>query len=150
MLDPASESPEVFGKFLVVVAFVIERDGHILLMRRSATKDHAPGEWEVGSGRMRPGESPLEAVRREAREETGLDVEVLGLLDTFHFYRGAAREEAVGITFHCRAAPGSLKLSDEHDQARWVPLEQLSEADCADWMHRGFAALRRQAPSASL
>jgi 8-oxo-dGTP pyrophosphatase MutT (NUDIX family) len=99
---------------------------------------------------MRPGESPLEAVRREAREETGLDVEVLGLLDTFHFYRGAAREEAVGITFHCRAAPGTLKLSDEHDQARWVPREQLSEVDCADWMHRGFAALRRQATSASL
>jgi 8-oxo-dGTP pyrophosphatase MutT (NUDIX family) len=36
-------------------------------------------------------------VLREAKEETGLDVTVLGLLDTFHFYRGPAREEAIGI-----------------------------------------------------
>ena len=135
------EFPDIPGKFLVVVAFVIERDGQLLLLRRSATKDHAPGEWDVGSGRMRPGETPLEAVLREAREETGLDVEVIGLLDTFHFYRGAAREEAVGIAFHCRPLGGELRLSVEHDQARWVPIAQLAEIACADWMRRCFAAL---------
>jgi ADP-ribose pyrophosphatase YjhB (NUDIX family) len=41
-------------------------------------------------------------VLREVKEETGL-VTVLGLLDTFHFYRGTAREEAIGITLVPRA-----------------------------------------------
>lgn len=133
---------DVSGRFLVVVAFLIERDHHVLLLRRSMSKDHAPGEWEPGSGRVRQGEAPLAAVLREAKEETGLDVTVLGLLDTFHFYRGPAREEAIGITFHCRATSGGgLMLSSEHVEAKWVPFEQLLDLDCSDWMRRAFAAL---------
>lgn len=128
------------GRFLVVVAFLIERDDHVLLLRRSASKDHAPGEWEVGSGRLRQGESALQAVLRESKEETGLDVEVVQPLDTFHFYRGPTREEAIGITFHCRAAGGALRLSPEHDQARWVPVGSLLDVECADWMQRSFTS----------
>ena len=56
------------ARFLVVVAFLIERDGHVLFLRRSPSKDHAPGEWEPGSGRIESGETPQEAVLREARE----------------------------------------------------------------------------------
>jgi 8-oxo-dGTP diphosphatase len=137
----------VAGRFLVVVAFLIERDGHVLWLRRSVTKDHAPGEWEVGSGRVKQGESPLAAVHREAHEETGLTVEVIGPLDTFHFYRGREREEAVGIAFHCRATSGTLTLSSEHDEAQWIRVEELLDLTCADWMRRCFAAFleRRQA-----
>jgi 8-oxo-dGTP diphosphatase len=124
----------------VVVAFLIERDDQVLLLKRSAIKDHAAGEWEVGSGRVRCGESALEAVLREAREETGLDVQVVGPLDTFHFYRGPARVETIGIVFHCLATGGTLTLSSEHDEAKWVPVEQLSTLDCADWMRGCFAA----------
>jgi 8-oxo-dGTP pyrophosphatase MutT (NUDIX family) len=102
----ANQEADAGGRFLVVVAFLIERDGHVLLLKRSHVKDHAPGEWEVGSGRVRQGESAFSAVYREAKEETGLEVEVVGPLDTFHFYRGQSRTEAIGITFHCRAPGG--------------------------------------------
>jgi 8-oxo-dGTP pyrophosphatase MutT (NUDIX family) len=143
---------DVDGRFLVVVAFLIERDNHVLLLRRSMSKDHAPGEWEPGSGRVRQGEAALAAVLREAKEETGLDVAVLGLLDTFHFYRGPAREEAIGIAFHCRATGGSVTLSSEHVEAKWVPFEQLQDLACFGWMRRSFAALlarRNSAPPRS-
>jgi len=50
----------------------------------------APGEWEGGSGRVRQGESAVQAVIREAQEEMGLHVEVLDPIDTLHFYRGEA------------------------------------------------------------
>jgi 8-oxo-dGTP pyrophosphatase MutT (NUDIX family) len=142
----------VGGRVLVVVAFLIERDNHVLLLRRSMSKDHAPGEWEPGSGRVRQGEAALAAVLREAKEETGLDVAVLGLLDTFHFYRGPAREEAIGIAFHCRATGGSVTLSSEHVEAKWVPFEQLQDLACFGWMRRSFAALlarRNSAPPRS-
>lgn len=136
----AGLASDLNGRFLVVVAFLIERDHHVLLLRRNMSKDHAPGEWEPGSGRVRQGEAPLAAVRREVKEETGLDVTVLGPLDTFHFYRGTAREEAIGITFHCRATGGDLTLSSEHVEAKWVPFEQLLALDCSDWIRRAFAA----------
>ena len=84
------------GRFLVVVAFLIERSGHVLLLKRSHDKDHAPGEWDFGSGRVRQGESAVDAVYREAKEETGLEVEVVEPLDTSHVYRGQIRTEAIG------------------------------------------------------
>lgn len=61
------------GLFHVVVEAIIEKDGKILLMKRSPERDHAPNEWETLSGRMQQGESFEEAVHREVLEETGLD-----------------------------------------------------------------------------
>ena len=40
------------AKFIVAIAYVIEKDGSVLMLRRSPLKDHAPGEWETGSGRV--------------------------------------------------------------------------------------------------
>ena len=108
------------ARFIVGVAFIIERDGAILMLRRSPTKDHAPGQWETGSGRVESGEHPEEAVHREVREETGLQVEIVEPVATFRFLRGAAREEAIGITFLCRHLAGEVVASEEHDRAVWV------------------------------
>ena len=113
------------ARFIVAVAFLIERDGRLLMIRRGPDRDNAPGEWECGSGRVEYGEEPEDAVRREAREETGLDVDVVGPVDTFHYYRGPAREEAICIAFHCRARGGDVRLSNEHDAAEWVPLDRV-------------------------
>ena len=115
------------AKFIVAVAFIIERDGAILMLRRSPSKDHAPGRWETGSGRLEQGEHPEDAVHREVREETGLQVDIVGPVATFHLYRGAAREEVIGITFWCRYRAGELVSSEEHDRAVWVsPAEAKS------------------------
>src|SRR5262245_32260452 len=112
------------AKFVVAVAYVIEKDGSVLMLRRSPSKDHAPGEWETGSGRVEAGETPEQAVHREVREETGLQVEIVGPVDTFHFYRGAAREETIGITFWCRYAGGTLVTCEEHDRAEWLDFDK--------------------------
>jgi 8-oxo-dGTP diphosphatase len=112
------------AKFVVAVAYVIEKDGRILMLRRSLLKDHAPGEWETGSGRVEQGETPEQAVHREVREETGLQVQILGPVDTFHFYRGASREEVIGITFWCRYADGKFTMCEEHDRAEWMGFDK--------------------------
>ena len=122
--------------FLVCVVFVIERNGEVLLLKRSQTKDHAPGEWESGSGGIKAGETPQAAAVREAKEETGLDVEIVRVIDAFHFYRGVERRETIGITFHCRSRGGRVALSDEHDEAQWVPLAALIDGPYPDWLRR--------------
>jgi 8-oxo-dGTP diphosphatase len=139
----------VAGRFLVVVAFLIEHDGHVLMLRRCATKDHAPGEWEPGSGRVESGETPVAAVHREAREETGLEVEILGIVDTFHYYRGVGREEAIGIAFHCRPVGGDLRLSAEHDAAEWVPFDRLAATNVREPLRACLATFARAVDSRS-
>ena len=108
------------AQFIVVVSLLIEHQGEFLLLKRRADKDHAPGEWEGVSGRVEHGESPVVAAAREAREETGLIVEILKPLDTFHFYRGTGKDEAIGITYHCSTIDRQVTLSDEHDAFAWV------------------------------
>jgi len=132
----------------VVVCFVIERDRHVLLLRRSAGKDEAPGQWETGSGRVEPGESPAEAARREAREETGLEVEVLGELGAHRFLRGPEQVETVSIVLRCRAPAGAVVLSPEHDRARWVPIATAADLpDVPEWVRRSLETLRSLDPA---
>ena len=63
------------GEYHPTVLGVIARpDGTFLITKRVMTKAWAPGWWEVSGGGVQAGESSEEAVRREVKEETGLDV----------------------------------------------------------------------------
>ena len=63
------------GEYHLTVLGVIARpDGTFLITKRVMTKALAPGWWEVSGGGVQAGESSEEAVRREVKEETGLDV----------------------------------------------------------------------------
>lgn len=71
---------------LTVLGVVARRDGRFLITKRAAAKAWAPGWWEVSGGGAMAGEESLDAVRREVREETGLDVTDWdgGYLFTYH------------------------------------------------------------------
>ena len=59
---------------LYVLALIEDRDGRFLVTRRALTKKWAAGSWEIPGGGSLAGETSLEAVCREVREETGLDI----------------------------------------------------------------------------
>lgn len=70
---------------LSVLAVIKRRDGRFLLTKRSPDKCYAPGQWEVSGGAVQAGEDSRDAIVREVREETGLDVSNCpgGLLFTY-------------------------------------------------------------------
>ena len=75
------------GEYHLTVLGVIARpDGTFLITQRVMTKAWAPGWWEVSGGAAMAGEESREAVEREIREETGLDVSGCGdgYLFTYH------------------------------------------------------------------
>ena len=128
------------GRFLAMVGVLVWRrnDGKCLLLLRSSTRDYAPGLWECASGRLEQGESFVQAVRREAREELGQDVRIECLLGTAHFYRGEAlpENEVVSVHFGCSIQdPSGLQLSDKHSEYRWATLaEAKAMFSPGDWM----------------
>lgn len=71
---------------LTVLGVVVRPDGRFLITRRVMTKSWAPGWWEVCGGGVMAGEESRDAVVREVREETGLDVSGCGdgYLFTYH------------------------------------------------------------------
>jgi putative acetyltransferase len=112
--------------FLVAAAGIVVRDRTVLVLRRSQKVDHAPGEWDLVSGRLDPGETVLQALAREIGEETGLEAEILGPIDTWYALRGKERREMIGIIHLCRWRAGEVRLCEEHDEYRWIPLEELT------------------------
>ena len=134
------------GRFIAMVGMMVWRrtDGRYLLLRRSPTKDFAPGQWESGSGRLEQGEGFVDALKRESREELGLEVRIECLLGTTHLYRGEPKpeNEMVGVAFGCTVGDGSgLQLSDEHSEHRWATAEEAAEFLPLD--HWVYALIRR-------
>ncbi|HSN84876.1 MAG TPA: NUDIX domain-containing protein [Polyangiales bacterium] len=110
----------------VAVTVLVFRGGRMLSMCRASTKDAAPGLWEGVSGRVKAGEDPLAAARREVTEETGLRVRVQPRPVTAY---AATRkgEPMTVIVFRADHQDGEVVLSDEHDAYRWCELRELSE-----------------------
>lgn len=134
------------GRFYAGIAALIwsPASEQYLLLRRSDQKDYGPGIWECVTGRVDQGEGFDDALRREVREELGVEVQVEHILGTTHFYRGAPSpgSELVGVVYLCSLQdPTSIHISAEHSECRWLSageaLTLLSASDpSTQWAQR--------------
>lgn len=127
MVSPAQNSPP---SPVVGVGAVIWNDrGEIVLIRRG--QEPRRGEWSIPGGKLEWGESVRDGILREVREETGLVVEILGLIDVVDSVRndsrGAVLHHYVLIDFSVRHLSGELTAGSDAAEARWVPVTALQE-----------------------
>jgi len=105
----------------LAVSAGIFRDGKILLVRRA--REPAKGVYTFPGGRVEFGESLHEALAREVREETGLKIEIVGLIG----YREALPPRTGGhghfvvLPFAARWVANEVALNEELDDAKWLP-----------------------------
>jgi 8-oxo-dGTP pyrophosphatase MutT (NUDIX family) len=105
------------------------------------------GEWELPGGRPDAGEGHEAALRREMREETGLDVEVGALVGEHRFEVLPARFVQV-IAYACTLAGATVaRSSREHLEMRWVPLAELGGTIAGHRLPAGYLGAIRQAMS---
>jgi ADP-ribose pyrophosphatase YjhB (NUDIX family) len=127
------EFPEVP---LVGVGAVIVDEGRVLLIRRGS--EPLKGCWSLPGGLLEVGESLEEGLRREVREETGLEVEVLELvelLDRIHRDGERVRYHYVIADYLCRVTGGVLGAASDADAVRWLDWAELERAklERAEW-----------------
>jgi 8-oxo-dGTP diphosphatase len=108
----------------VVAATIPERDGATLLTRRSINPGR--GLWTFPGGFVDFGETVTDAAVRETFEETGLKVDLTGLLNVYT-YPGAP----VIIVYRARVVAGTLTTCDENDAFEWVTPKQIPWATLA-------------------
>lgn len=106
---------------LVGVGAVIVQDARVLLVRRGTEplKNH----WTLPGGMLEVGEALTGGVIREVREETGLDVEpieLIELLDRIHREDGRVRYHYVIADYLCRVTGGGLRAASDAAAVRWV------------------------------
>jgi len=135
-------TPQMQGRIVVGVAAVIWNSrGDVLLIRRA--KEPRKGQWSLPGGKLEFGETLLEGVLREVREETGLEVEILGLVDVAETIRdasvGAADDHFVLIDYGARVISGTAEAASDGAAARWFPLDELDALPLWSEMRRIIA-----------
>ena len=130
---------------VVGVGAVIVLEGRILLEKRR--NEPSKGKWTIPGGLVELGESLQEAVTREAREETCLEVEKPRLLDVVDYIES---DEKGKIKYHFVIADYALKTDctkfraeSDADELRWVPLEEVETYELTESFRVFFQRNRR-------
>jgi len=134
-----------------VGALLFQRD-RILLVERGA--EPLKGYWSLPGGVLEVGETLEQGVCREVREETGLEVKPLGLLEIFERIirdaQGAAEYHYVLMDYICGVVGGTLRAADDASRVAWVPRRALSDYRLTPGtlpvIEKGFRERRRYKP----
>lgn len=121
---------------IIVVPVVRNAAGEVLLCRMPEDRGVFPGQWGLPGGGIEDGESMMDALHREVREELGItvrDVERLSFRDEVRtkLYPGGRREELhlLFLLFRCVAETEDLRLNDEFDSHVFVAPVELPRFD---------------------
>lgn len=140
---------------VVGVGGVIVRDGKAVIVKRA--NDPYKGQWSIPGGRVELGESLADALRREMREETGLEVTIGPLIEVFERIQfedvsgprpgPLVRYHFVIIDYVCSCVGGALCAGDDAEDARWVTSEELEDYEirqsAIDVIRKGLAMARQ-------
>lgn len=114
---------------MIVVAALIEQQGRVLIGQRRPDQRH-PLKWEFPGGKVEPGETPCQALRRELREELDIRATVGREIARYeHTYRG--RRPILLIFYLVRRFDGNPD-NRVFQQIRWESVDQLPRYDFLD------------------
>lgn len=109
---------------------LVEKDGKYLLLKRA--NPPKAGTWNLPGGFMEAGETVEEAIKRELKEETGLEVEPYEYFMSRPSKYGGEGDELIGMSFKCHVIGGEFSLAPESTEAGWftpteMPLPEMPD-----------------------
>ncbi len=126
--DP--QAPTANSLVVAVAAIVCDESGHVLMIERTDN-----GLWAIPGGAQDIGETTREAAVREVDEETGIQVDVTGVVGIYSDPRhviayddGEVRQE-FSIVFHAVPVGGKLRNSSESRRVHWIGPERIDDLD---------------------
>ena len=132
-----------------VGALIIDHD-RILLVERG--REPLKGYWSLPGGAVETGERLEEALRREVREETGLEIAIIHMIEVFERImpgvNGATEYHYILIDYICRPTGGKLCASDDASRAEWFTEDEVADLKITEGtpgvIARAFAWLHKQ------
>ena len=116
-------------------AIIFNREGKILVLRRSGTALSNPGKWDFPGGDLEFGEDAIGGIIREIREETGLEVKNLNLFDV-ESHINKEGDFWVTIAYIAKAVSDKVILSYEHDEFKWLTDEDFLKLESSEKLRR--------------
>ena len=110
-------------------ALCVDARGRLLLVRRSGDVYH--GYWDLPGGFVDEDENPLDTIRRELREETGLDVEPEAFVGVWvdRYSEDGSGAATLNLYWTARVLGGDPEPADDVSEIRWFPPDALPRRD---------------------
>ena len=108
-----------------VGAFLLNDNGEVLLTLRSKNSRIEPGKWMLVGGKVDYNEKIQDAIKREVKEETGVDVEIGKFVTLVNHILPDEEQHWVAPVMECRIKEGQIPKvmePDKHDEIRWFKL----------------------------
>ena len=121
---------------LAVDAVIIRKNGNIVLVKRR--KPPYEGYWALPGGFVKYGETVEDAIKREVKEETGLDVEIKGLIGVYSKPNRDPRGHVVSIAYLVVEVSGDLRGSEETDIGEFNAIPDKLAFDHNDILRDGL------------
>lgn len=129
---------------IVGVGIVIFNKQNILLIRRG--KNPRKGEWSLPGGAQELGETIFEAAKRETKEETNLEIKVLGLLDVINSIhkddKGRIKQHYTLIDVYASVISGKPIAGDDADAVSWFNINNINSlnlwSETERIIHKGY------------
>lgn len=120
----------------IVVAVIRNEKGEVLLARRNSPEmPKAHNKWEFVGGGIDFGEDPIDALKREVKEEAGVNVEVIKLLPKVisetEILEEGKQTQVIIISYECKITGGELKagLDQEIAELKFIPIGEIKNYD---------------------
>ncbi len=123
--DPKNLPEDIYNLYLQIavipcVDFVIVSDGKVLLARRNIPPNK--GMWHLPGGRAIKGERLVDTVTRKAREETGLEVEIVKYLGYFDYPESDPRGHFLSHAYLLKPVGGELRNNEENSELKFFDM----------------------------
>ena len=122
---------------LAITALIKNQDGNkFLIIKRNVNEIAFPGKWAFPGGKLEKGETISTTLKREVKEEVGLDItDSKELLKDYTFVRKDGHN-VVGMAFLVQASHQEVKLDKEFEDYKWITPDELKNYDHIEGMEK--------------
>ena len=112
-----------------VGAAIFNKDGQLLIARRGPKARNEQGKWEIPGGSVEFGETLKQALKREVKEELGIEIELVELLGIFDHIIHEEKQHWISPTYICKLTKGTPKIVEPEkcDDIGWFSLKDAKQ-----------------------
>jgi len=121
-----------YKKTRVIVCAIIEKNNSLLFGRKKEKMGPYPNAWHLLGGGVHDGESLNDAIKREIKEESGIEVEItksLGFDEDSEPSKNGETTHYIFLAFLAKYVSGEIKADDDIKRLAWIEKEELAKIE---------------------